>query len=87
MKRTIHVQDAPKLPQRREFLTHAACFAAAAMAPGNADFDRDLRARDAAWGLRDLDAVAALARDHGFSPPDVVEMPANNLSLIFNATS
>lgn len=58
-----------------------------ATAPGNIAFDRDLRACNANWGLRNLDAVTALARDHGFSPPHVVEMPANNLSLIFSATS
>jgi SAM-dependent methyltransferase len=58
-----------------------------AAAPGNLAFDRDLRARNAEWGVRDLAAVAALAREHGFSPPHVVEMPANNLSLVFTATS
>ena len=56
-------------------------------APGNIAFDRDLRARNPAWGLRDLDAVAMLAAQHGFSPPHIVEMPANNLSLVFHATS
>jgi len=58
-----------------------------ATAPSNLAFDRDLRARNAAWGLRDLDAVASLARDHGFSAPRIVEMPANNLSVVFHATS
>jgi SAM-dependent methyltransferase len=56
-------------------------------APGNSAFDRDLRARNPAWGLRDLDAVATLATQHGFLPPQIVEMPANNLSLVFHATS
>jgi SAM-dependent methyltransferase len=56
-------------------------------APGNVAFDRDLRARNAEWGVRDLAAVVELACDHGFSPPRVVEMPANNLSLVFGATS
>ncbi len=56
-------------------------------APGNTASDRDLRARNAEWGLRDLDAVATIARHHGFSAPRVVEMPANNLSLVFHATS
>jgi SAM-dependent methyltransferase len=56
-------------------------------APSNTAFDRDLRARNPAWGLRDLDAVATLATQHGFSPPQIVEMPANNLSLVFHATS
>ena len=52
-------------------------------APSNAAFDRSLRARDASWGVRDLEAVAALARAPGFAAPIVEAMPANNLSLIF----
>jgi hypothetical protein len=52
-------------------------------APSNAAFDADLRARDAAWGVRDLEAVASLAADNGFAQPTIVEMPANNLSLVF----
>jgi hypothetical protein len=52
-------------------------------AQGNVDFDAWLKAQDARWGLRDLADVAALACDAGFSPPQVVEMPANNLSVIF----
>jgi SAM-dependent methyltransferase len=56
-------------------------------APSNAAFDRDLRARNPAWGLRNLDAVAALAAAHDFPAPQIVEMPANNLSLVFHATS
>lgn len=51
--------------------------------PGNAAFDESLRSRDPAWGLRDLDAVAALGSIHGFDGPEIVEMPANNLSVIF----
>ena len=51
--------------------------------PGNAAFDESLRSRDPAWGLRELDAVAALGAANGFGAPAIVEMPANNLSLIF----
>jgi SAM-dependent methyltransferase len=51
--------------------------------PSNAAFDESLRGRDPAWGLRDLDAVAALAAANGFGAPEVIEMPANNLSVIF----
>jgi SAM-dependent methyltransferase len=52
-------------------------------APSNAEFDAGLRARDPRWGVRDLEAVAALAAAAGFDPPAVEAMPANNLSLIF----
>jgi SAM-dependent methyltransferase len=52
-------------------------------APNNEAFDRDLRARDPAWGVRAIEAVAALAAAAGFSAPLVEEMPANNLSLSF----
>jgi hypothetical protein len=52
-------------------------------APSNEAFDQDLRRRDPAWGLRDLEAVAALAAAAGFSGPAVTEMPANNLSVVF----
>ena len=52
-------------------------------APSNEAFDQSLRARNPEWGVRDLEAVAALAESHGFAPPMVEEMPANNLSLVF----
>lgn len=51
--------------------------------PSNAAFDESLRGRDPAWGLRDLNDVAALGMANGLSAPVIVEMPANNLSLIF----
>ena len=52
-------------------------------APSNAAFDADLRARNPAWGVRDLEAVAALAASHGFGAPEIAAMPANNLTLVF----
>ncbi|WP_306228304.1 DUF938 domain-containing protein [Bosea beijingensis] len=51
--------------------------------PSNAAFDDSLRGRDPAWGLRDLEAVTALGTINGFGAPEVIEMPANNLSVIF----
>ncbi len=53
--------------------------------PGNAAFDESLRSRDPAWGLRELDAVAALGAANGFGASEIIEMPANNLSVIFRA--
>ena len=52
-------------------------------AESNAAFDASLRARDPEWGVRDLEAVAALAARHGFVLAERVAMPANNTSLIF----
>lgn len=52
-------------------------------APSNAAFDADLRARNVAWGVRDLEAVAKVAADAGFSAPIIEAMPANNLSVFF----
>lgn len=51
--------------------------------PGNAAFDASLRERDAEWGLRALDEVETLAKAAGFGQAQVVEMPANNLSVTF----
>ena len=53
-------------------------------APSNEAFDADLRRRNPAWGVRDLETVVDLAAAQGFSAPEIVEMPANNLSLLFN---
>jgi hypothetical protein len=54
-----------------------------ATAPSNEAFDRNLSDRNAIWGLRDLEAIAAIAQSAGFSIPDITEMPANNLSIVF----
>ena len=55
-----------------------------ATAPSNQAFDRSLRARNPTWGLRDLEAVSAMAQSNGFSAPAITEMPANNLSVVFH---
>ncbi|HUI13208.1 MAG TPA: DUF938 domain-containing protein [Xanthobacteraceae bacterium] len=52
-------------------------------APSNAAFDADLRGRNPEWGIRDLDEVTALAVSRGLALTETVEMPANNLSVIF----
>ena len=52
-------------------------------APSNAAFDAALRASDPAWGVRELEAVAAEAEARGFAAPIVEEMPANNLFVAF----
>jgi SAM-dependent methyltransferase len=51
-------------------------------ADSNAAFDRSLRERNPAWGIRDLEAVADAAKAEGFGAPTIETMPANNLSVI-----
>jgi hypothetical protein len=52
-------------------------------APSNEAFDRGLRAKNPAWGVRDLEAVAEEAARHGLALDEIVEMPSNNFSLVF----
>lgn len=52
-------------------------------APSNAAFDQDLRLRDPRWGIRDLEAVQALASDQGLTCEAVNELPANNLCVVW----
>ncbi len=52
-------------------------------APSNDAFDVSLKSRNPAWGLRLLEDVVVLAAQHGLRLIDRVEMPANNLSVVF----
>jgi SAM-dependent methyltransferase len=52
-------------------------------APSNEAFDASLRSRNPQWGLRDVEAVAGEAERHGLRLDKLIEMPANNLTLIF----
>lgn len=49
----------------------------------NREFDASLRARDARSGIRDIEAVEALAQASGLQKIDDVAMPANNRMLVW----
>lgn len=49
----------------------------------NAVFDTSLREGNAEWGVRDIGDVEKLAASVGLALVDTVEMPANNLVLVF----
>ncbi|MGH6615280.1 DUF938 domain-containing protein [Sphingomonas sp.] len=53
-------------------------------APSNEAFDESLKARNPDWGLRRIEDVAAVARRHGLILGEIIEMPANNLTLVFH---
>lgn len=54
------------------------------MAPSNGRFDADLKRRDPNLGVRDLDTeLVPIAERAGLMLEKVIEMPANNLSVIF----
>lgn len=51
--------------------------------PSNEAFDASLKARNPEWGLRLLEDVADEAKARGITLERVVEMPANNLTVVF----
>lgn len=58
------------------------------IADSNDRFSQDLKRRDARWSVRDLDVdIVPRARELGLHLASVVEMPANNLSVVFERRS
>jgi cyclopropane fatty-acyl-phospholipid synthase-like methyltransferase len=56
-------------------------------AASNADFNAALKARDPKMGLRDLEAVDALARGIGLQMVDDRRLPANNDCIVWRRTA
>jgi hypothetical protein len=53
------------------------------MTPSNEAFDAQLRDANRDWGVRDLESVVDAADQNGLALRQVVEMPANNLCVVF----
>ena len=52
-------------------------------APSNEAFDHSLRSRNPEWGVRHLEEVVQMAETNQLVLQQIIPMPANNLSLIF----
>jgi hypothetical protein len=52
-------------------------------AQGNETFDKQLRSQNTAWGLRNLNDIETIAQNHDLKLEQIIQMPANNLSVIF----
>ena len=52
---------------------------------GNVAFDESLRARNPAYGVRDLQDLIACAAGKGLTFKSEIQMPANNLTVVFTA--
>lgn len=53
-------------------------------AASNAAFDQSLRATDRRWGVRDVEDLIDLAATNGFALDMRVDMPANNMTLVWS---
>lgn len=55
-------------------------------APSNIEFDLFLKSQNPEWGIRDLDKVDFCALKLGLERIELIEMPANNLIVIYRKT-
>jgi hypothetical protein len=54
-------------------------------APSNLEFDASLKARNPLWGLREAEALDALAGQHGMTRSARYALPANNIMLVYRS--
>ncbi len=52
-------------------------------AESNLAFDRSLKSRNLQWGIRELSDMDSLAVRTGFARDRLVEMPANNIAIVY----
>ena len=52
--------------------------------PSNAAFDTDLRSRDPAMGIRDLEALDGLGIEHGLYRTGLYALPSNNMVAVWH---
>ena len=52
-------------------------------APSNAEFDKQLRANNPEWGVRDLDVLDSAAFASSLERTELIPMPANNYVVVY----
>ena len=52
-------------------------------APSNEAFDETLKIQNPDWGVRDLEEVIAVASTQNLKLQNIYQMPANNISIVF----
>lgn len=62
-------------------------FSTSCLSPFYRAFDKSLKSRNEQWGVRDLEEVTKAAELQDLELVEKIEMPANNLSLIFRRRS
>jgi hypothetical protein len=75
------------LPPGGVLFTYGPYLIDGATAPSNQAFDQSLRARNPAWGVREVRDLERIASASGFTLEEVVVMPANNHSLVWRRDS
>ena len=50
-------------------------------------FDNSLKMQNDLWGLRNLEQVSDVAKENGFIQEKIINMPANNFSIIYKKVS
>jgi len=50
-------------------------------------FDNSLKMQNDLWGIKNLEEVCDESKKNGFSPEDIISMPANNFSIIYRKVS
>ena len=49
----------------------------------NLNFDQSLKLQNSLWGIRQLERVNEIAFENGFQQDEIIEMPSNNLSVVY----
>ena len=53
------------------------------MTESNHYFNQSLKARNEQWGIRSLEDVKEKANEYGWEVQETIDMPANNLCVVF----